>query len=77
MADEKADKTLDQIKTAMQGGDVSLHLVKPMAISIGGTRLGTGVQVKVKNRKTGPVIFPAEGETVADVLKWLGDLAVQ
>lgn len=69
------DKALEQIKTALKGPDVSLHLVKPLAISVGGKSLGVGVQVKVKNRKVGPVIFPADGEGVSEVLAWLGDLS--
>lgn len=74
MTDEKNDSIVAKIREALNGKDASLHLVHPMAISVGGKSLGVGVQVKVGNRKTGPVIFPAEGETVADVLKWLGDM---
>lgn len=56
---------LDQIKSALRGPDASIHIVVAF-------NLGHGAQVKVKTRKVGPVIFPAEGQTLADVLGMLG-----
>jgi len=76
-APEKTAKDpMEEIRDALTGGEVSLHLIRPLALRVGGKPLGVGVQVKVRNRKVGPVIFPAEGETVSNVLSWLGDMAV-
>lgn len=38
---------------------------------------GLGVQVYRKGRKIGPIILPAEGESVADVLSMLGALVIE
>ena len=33
---------------------------------------GQGIQVQVRSRKIGPILFPSEGQTVGDVLAMLG-----
>jgi hypothetical protein len=64
------DATLAEIRHVMRGTNWSLHATYAFGI-------GVGVQVKVRTRKIGPIIFPSERQTLADVLSMLGDMASQ
>ena len=70
----KAESTerdgLDDIRDAMGDPNVALHLVPTFGH-------GTAVRVKIKTRKIGPLLFPAEGQTIADVLHMLGTMVVE
>jgi hypothetical protein len=68
MADTKADDMLAEIRAAMKHPDVRLHL--PLTFTH-----GVGVQVYIKGRKVGPLLFPPDGGTVADTLHMLGEMA--
>ena len=59
---------LAAIRAALNDPNVALHLVPTFTH-------GTAVQVKVRSRKIGPMIFPAEGQGLADVLHMLGTMA--
>lgn len=62
------DAALAEIQHEMQGTNWSLHATYAFGI-------GVGVQVKVRTRKIGPIIFPSESQTLADVLSMLGEMA--
>ena len=63
-------ESLDAIRDAMRDPNVALYLVPTFGH-------GTAVRVKVKTRKIGPLLFPAEGQDIADVLHMLGTMAVE
>ena len=65
-AEEK--QALAEIKDALKQPYVALHFVQTLTH-------GRAVQVKIKTRKVGPLIFPPDGGTVGDVLALLGNLA--
>jgi hypothetical protein len=64
------DNALAEIQYVMQGTNWSLHATYAFGI-------GVGVQVKDRTRKIGPIIFPSETQTLADVLSMLGDMAAR
>lgn len=68
--DQRETEALAEVREAMKHQGVSLHFAFTFTH-------GTGIQVKIKTRKIGPLIFPAEGETLADVLHMLGTMAVE
>lgn len=68
-ADTRSDEALAEITRALQDPNASIRL--PMTFTH-----GRGAQVYIKSRKVGPIIFPAEGQTLADVMAMLGKLAV-
>ena len=61
---------LAQVREALGSSDVRLALVHTFTH-------GRGVQVYVKTRKIGPLIFPPEGGTLADTLHMLGAMAIE
>lgn len=68
MSDQDLDLALEEIKHCMQGVRWSLHGVYAFGF-------GIGVQVKEQSRKVGPIIFPREDQTLADVFTMLGQMA--
>lgn len=64
----RGDEALDQIRDALGNNDVSIRL--PLLFS----HPGRAAQVYVKSRKVGPLIVPAEDQSLGDVLKMLGDM---
>jgi hypothetical protein len=62
------EAALAAIREAMKHPEVALHLVYTFTH-------GRGIQVKIKTRKIGPLIFPANGGTLSDTLRMLGDMA--
>jgi hypothetical protein len=65
--DESEQTHLAKIREAMASPDVSLHPARTFTH-------GLGVQVYVKNLKVGPILFPVEGQSIADVLHMLGTM---
>lgn len=63
-----ANDELAAIKHALHDPRASIHLVYAFSI-------GRGAQVFIKGRKIGPIIFPSENQTLADVLRMLGEFA--
>jgi hypothetical protein len=59
----------DALREALASNEASIKLVYTFTH-------GRGAQVFVGRRKASPIIFPAEGQTLADVLAALGGLAV-
>lgn len=64
----REQEMLDAVREAMKDPYVALHLVPTFTH-------GRAVQVKIRTRKVGPLLFPAEGESVGDVLMMLGMMA--
>lgn len=64
---ESEQAALTEIRTALREPYVALHLVDTFTH-------GQGVQVQVRTRKIGPILFPAEGQTVGSVLGMLGTM---
>lgn len=58
---------LAAIKDALKSKDGSIRFVQTMSH-------GRGVQVHLKTRKIGPVLFPGQGQDLSDVLGMLGRL---
>lgn len=63
--DASEQDALAGIRAALQDPNVSLHIVQTMSH-------GRGVQVKIKSRKIGPLLFPTEGKGPGSVLVMLG-----
>ena len=63
----REEEALAELRAALKGPDVSFHLVQTFTH-------GRAVQVKVKTRKVGPLIFPPHGGTEADSLRLLAGL---
>lgn len=63
------DQVYKELKAALQGPNARIHLVETLTH-------GRAAQVFVKSRKVGPLLFPASGEDLSDVLHLLGQLAV-
>jgi hypothetical protein len=61
-------ETLAKIREAMADPHVSIRLVPTFDH-------GTAAQVYVKSRKVSPLLFPGDGESLADVLHMLGTMA--
>ena len=68
-AGTRGDQALADIKEALRSDEVRLRLVYTFTH-------GRGVQVYVKTRKVGPLLLPAEGQDISDVLAMVGSLAV-
>ena len=66
--DSKDAAALTEIREAMHDPNVSIRLPHTFTH-------GRGVQVYVKTRKVGPIILRSEGQTLADLLHMLGDMA--
>lgn len=73
--DTVAQQALDEIKRALVNHFGSIQIVRTFNMSTG--KQMTGVQVKVKSRKVGPLLFPTEGEDLSDLMKMIGTLALK
>ena len=66
---------LDEVRAAMKSDEVRLNLVPTFSH-------GEAVRVEIKNgsarwRKVGPLMFPADGGTTADVLVMLAEMRTE
>lgn len=68
MSDERSEQVMAEIREALTSPDVRIGL--PYTFTH-----GRACQVYVKTRKVGPLIFPPDGGTLADVLRMLGELS--
>ena len=66
--DVRSDAALDAIRDALADPNVSIRLPHTFTH-------GRGVQIYVKSRKVGPVILRSENQTLADILRVVGNLA--
>ena len=67
MSAEESGPVLAEIRDALKQPYVALHFVQTLTH-------GRAVQVKIKTRKIGPLIFPPKDGTLGDVLALLGSL---
>ena len=64
---KREEATLTAIREALAKPEVSIRLVHTF-------NQGRGAQVYLKSRKIGPILLPAEGQTLGDVLHLIGSL---
>lgn len=65
---EESEPVFAELRDALKQPYVALHFVQTLAH-------GRAIQVKIKTRKVGPLIFPPKDGTLGDVLALLGSLA--
>lgn len=63
------DSALAQMCEAVTSPDGKVKVVQTISLSSGKSM--TGLQVYLKTRKIGPILFPADGQTVGDCLDLL------
>ena len=68
MSDRVPPEDLAKMREALQSPDAHIRLVQTFTH-------GRGAQVMVKTRKIGPIIFPGEDMTLAEVMHMLGKMA--